>query len=320
MTFGTPDQLKRFINAALLICISFVTSYASVAQADVLKGMNSSALFVAGGTAASLELPSLLSQTTDSTGAVTTVETPNAFAVDPRPAYNSANWRVEVWAFGGPFGGSPTFNGNPQTGKMLIRWEPVKGGIKTPAMPLPSLSDGVYAVAILGLSQTGPLLSSTSPICRKDTMLNDMVSDDTRYCNFNLSQFDNFIGYMRCTNGNCFTFNNIVPETGGWWNPDESGRGFFIEASHGTLVGRFMMYDTNGNAVWYLTAGSLTSDGSFTGKLLQYAGGQSLTGDYVAPKVVNDAVGTVSIKFSDSSTGVLTLPNGRQINIQRFKF
>ncbi len=310
MYYRKPLDIHRLLRAWLLAVLGW--AFASGLHAEVITGTWSSARFEASGTAAALDV-------SETTGKV-------AFPAGPSVSAQKS-WRVEVWAFGSPnwefgspYGGSPTYNGNPIAGTRLLRWEPAKGGPVTPGLPLPVMPDGVYTLAVLGYTQTGELLSSLNPICRKDTSLNDLVSYDTRYCNFELSTFDNFIGFMRCTNGNCTTYHSIVPETGGWWNPEESGRGFFIEASHGTLVGRFLMYDANGNAVWYLTAGSLTSDGSFTGKLLQYAGGQTLTGDYVAPKVVNDAVGTVSIKFSDSSTGVLTLPNGRQINIQRFKF
>jgi hypothetical protein len=48
-------------------------------------------------------------------------------------------------------------------------------------------------------------------------------------------------------------------------------------------------------------------------------GGQTLTGAYQPATGVSD-VGSLTIQFSSPTAGMLTLPNGRQIPIQRFSF
>jgi hypothetical protein len=110
------------------------------------------------------------------------------------------------------------------------------------------------------------------------------------------------------------------PETGWWWNPMESGRGYAVEVQDSAMYFAAYMYDTSGNPVWYLASGNMTSATSFTGTLTQYGNGQTLTGSYVAPTLVNADVGTVTILFNEPDTAQLTLPGGHVAYIQRFKF
>jgi hypothetical protein len=62
------------------------------------------------------------------------------------------------------------------------------------------------------------------------------------------------------------------------------------------------------------------SNGAYQSTWQQYGNGQTLTGTYQAPTVVNTDVGSVTIQFSSTSTGTLTFPDGRQVAIQRFQF
>jgi len=110
----------------------------------------------------------------------------------------------------------------------------------------------------------------------------------------------------------------ITPKTGIWWNPNESGRGYVIEANGLTLVVSVYAYDQAGNPLWYLSTGTLTNNGAdFQATLYKYSGGQCITCDYT-PAVTNGDDGAIAIHFSSNTTGVLTLPGGRQINIQPF--
>lgn len=95
---------------------------------------------------------------------------------------------------------------------------------------------------------------------------------------------------------------------GWWWNPDENGRGFSIDVQGDTLFMAGFMYDTAGNPVWYISSGKLSSPKSFSGTLLQVSGGQTIGGPY-RPPASFVAVGTVSIDFTSTETGVLTLTN-----------
>jgi hypothetical protein len=82
------------------------------------------------------------------------------------------------------------------------------------------------------------------------------------------------------------------PESGWWWNPDESGRGFFLEWQGGQLFMAGYMYDANGNPIWYLSGDTTPSTNlqNYSNAWGQYANGQTLTGAYRAPTLVNSNV------------------------------
>jgi hypothetical protein len=299
MRFSSWKHIKSGLSGCALIAGIALWSYAPASSAEAVSGTWGLQVFDATGKSASLTLDTT---STSSTG----------FA-----SYS----RIEVWAFGSPYGGYA------QAGNMLLRWNPAMGGGRTASLPLPALPDGSYHLAVLGYTQiNGVSLLPTSSPCRwQNNNLNDWTSGDTRYCDFAVTLFDNLIGSLNCSSGSCTTATsqpvaNIVPQTGGWWNPAESGRGFIIEVSNGMLVIDVQFYDANGAATWYIASGPLTSDGSFSGQLKQYAGGQTLTGSYVEPTIVNSNAGAISIKFSDSTNGILTLPDSRQIPITRFRY
>ena len=109
---------------------------------------------------------------------------------------------------------------------------------------------------------------------------------------------------------------NTAPETGWWWNAEESGRGFFLEQQGATLVASAFMYETDGRAVWYL-ATAQASDGRYSGDWQQFGQGQTLTGPYRAPVLVNDQVGRLSLELADPATAILRLPDDRELRLTR---
>jgi uncharacterized repeat protein (TIGR02543 family) len=114
----------------------------------------------------------------------------------------------------------------------------------------------------------------------------------------------------------------VTPQTGFWFNPAESGRGFVIEqhSDNKLFIGGFM-YDANGNAIWYASGPAVMANGTtYTGEWAQYGGGQTLTGSYKAPTVPNPDVGSITLTFLTATTANLTLPNGVVIPLQRFPF
>jgi hypothetical protein len=116
-----------------------------------------------------------------------------------------------------------------------------------------------------------------------------------------------------------------TPETGWWYAPTESGRGYAIEIQGGQLFLAGYMYDAQGNPVWYSSGpGPMNSNGltmAYEGQnWVQLGNGQSLTGPYQVPTVVNANAGSLTIQFSTPTTGTLTFPDGRQVPIQRFPF
>jgi uncharacterized repeat protein (TIGR02543 family) len=113
----------------------------------------------------------------------------------------------------------------------------------------------------------------------------------------------------------------VVPQTGFWYNPAESGRGFVIEQHGNSLFIGGFMYDLNGNAIWYASGpGSMSSGSTYTGTWQQYANGQTLTGPYVQDTVLNSNVGSITLTFQTPSAATLALPDGRIISLQRFPF
>jgi hypothetical protein len=108
------------------------------------------------------------------------------------------------------------------------------------------------------------------------------------------------------------------PEVGWWWNPNESGRGFFVESQGGvTFIGAYL-YDDDGHAKWFVSGGPNLDPYNWTGDMYSEANGQTLFGTYVAPgnAVV---VGQLSVHFNDDTHGMLTWPGGT-IAIERQRF
>jgi subtilisin family serine protease len=108
-----------------------------------------------------------------------------------------------------------------------------------------------------------------------------------------------------------------APETGWWWNPSESGTGWFFEVQGSNIFLAGYLYDGSGRPVWYVSSGSMLSPTSYDGNLQLYAGGQTLTGGYRAP-TSSAPVGQVSLRFTTPTTATITLPTGRTVALSRF--
>jgi hypothetical protein len=110
------------------------------------------------------------------------------------------------------------------------------------------------------------------------------------------------------------------PESGWWWNPNESGRGFFIEWQGGYADLAGYMYDDAGNPVWYISVFPTPDARTFSGAWWQYANGQSMGGAYKPAVRINDNVAGVTVTFSAPDTATMTLPNGRSTSLVRQRF
>ena len=110
------------------------------------------------------------------------------------------------------------------------------------------------------------------------------------------------------------------PETGWWWNPQEGGRGFFLEYQGDSAAIAGYMYDDTGHAVWYYTLLPAPSVLSYNGNWWLFANGQPLIGAYKPATRINDNVAPVSIQFTSSTTATMTLPNGRSTQLVRYRF
>lgn len=100
-----------------------------------------------------------------------------------------------------------------------------------------------------------------------------------------------------------------APEIGWWWNPNESGRGFFVESHDGVFFLGAYLYADDGHATWLVSGGANADPYNYSGRLLAVANGQTLFGSYVAPSPSTDA-GAVTVTFSDDTHGTITWPGG----------
>jgi hypothetical protein len=111
-----------------------------------------------------------------------------------------------------------------------------------------------------------------------------------------------------------------VPETGWWWNPQESGRGFFIEWQKGYADIAGYMYDDLGRPTWYIAVYETPNARVFSGNWWTFANGQSMGGTYRTATRTSDNFAPLSINFTSSTTAVMTLPNGGTTNLTRQRF
>ncbi|HKT79765.1 MAG TPA: hypothetical protein VJP86_06065 [Vicinamibacterales bacterium] len=117
--------------------------------------------------------------------------------------------------------------------------------------------------------------------------------------------------------GFCGTL-SAAPQTGWWWNPNESGRGFFVESHDGvTFIGAYL-YDSDGHATWYVAGGMNGDSYNYSGALYNMSKGQTLFGSYV-PAVGPNIVGTITVHFTDDTHGTVTWPGGT-VAIERHLF
>lgn len=110
-----------------------------------------------------------------------------------------------------------------------------------------------------------------------------------------------------------------MPQSGWWWNANEGGRGYFLEVQDGGLFFAAYMYDGRDQATWYITQGAMASTSLYQGTLQTYGGGQTLTGAFRQATSGPDA-GAITLQFSDTANGTITLPNGSKIAITRYTF
>jgi hypothetical protein len=112
----------------------------------------------------------------------------------------------------------------------------------------------------------------------------------------------------------------FASENGWWWNKDESGRGYFKEFKNSFAFMGGYMYYPSGNPLWYLAKNNMASPQTFQGSWEQYADGQTMTGAWQPNTLINGNVGALSIQYQDTANATMTLPNGTQLRITRFRF
>jgi hypothetical protein len=99
------------------------------------------------------------------------------------------------------------------------------------------------------------------------------------------------------------------PQNGWWWNPNESGRGFFLEVAGGVMYLAGYFYESDGRATWASSGGPVADPYSYKGTLQSFRNGQSVFGAYRLPDTITD-IGPISVTFDDDTHGTITWPGG----------
>ena len=98
----------------------------------------------------------------------------------------------------------------------------------------------------------------------------------------------------------------VPPETGVWWNPAESGRGYVIERQGNSVLMGSHMFESSGAPVWYISVLALQYNGSYTGALVRYSGGQALDSAY-RPPAGSTRVATVTLTAQTARAAILVI-------------
>ncbi len=117
----------------------------------------------------------------------------------------------------------------------------------------------------------------------------------------------------------------LTPESGLWWNPAESGRGYVIDIQDDTMQLLFFAYRPDGSATFYISVGrmnyryngDLLAEVSYTGTIDASEQGQCLSCPYRVPVYTPNVEGTVRINFTSETTATMSFA-GRTIPIERF--
>jgi len=109
-------------------------------------------------------------------------------------------------------------------------------------------------------------------------------------------------------------------QSGWYWNPAESGTGYFIEMQGTQAFIANFMYDTAGQPTWYASVANLSGTNGLAGTLYQYVNGQSIAGAYKSPTLITAGAGNASYSFATASSATMTLPNGAKVPLSRFGF
>lgn len=108
------------------------------------------------------------------------------------------------------------------------------------------------------------------------------------------------------------------PETGWYWNPLESGRGYAIEVQNNQAFVVMFHYNADGSPTWNTAQGNI-AQGALTTQFNAFSGGQTLSGGWTRPSAAQSA-GTIGLSFAGPCYGQVQLPGGSGVAAQRFGF
>lgn len=109
----------------------------------------------------------------------------------------------------------------------------------------------------------------------------------------------------------------LQPDSGWWYNPAESGRGFNIEFQGDNIFVAAFIYDEAGRQIWYSGGGAIDNN-SWSGQLTRFQNGQCLHCVYTSPDVLAMS-GPFSIRFTSHETAQVEW-EGVAVSLERFRF
>jgi len=170
---------------------------------------------------------------------------------------------------------------------------------------------------------TGIVNSATATISVLNGVPTASIAGATIYTGYGISatsMFGNGTGGSVATVPGQVECRPQAPQKGWWWNNTEPGRGFSMEVRSDRLFFAGFLYDADGRASWYVSAGRTTLDGStFSNPLYRVTGGQTLGGPYPAGARQTTSAGTLNMTFNSATQGTIVWPGGI-VPIQRFAF
>jgi hypothetical protein len=117
-----------------------------------------------------------------------------------------------------------------------------------------------------------------------------------------------------------FPATEIQPETGIYWNPAESGRGFTIEVNSNLAAVTVFHYDEAGEPTWHLVTGAAipTVTELRDYNFMSFFGGQTLSGAHKLPSSRVD--GTFKMLLREPCTAMLAFAGMPVASVKRFAF
>ncbi len=112
-----------------------------------------------------------------------------------------------------------------------------------------------------------------------------------------------------------------TPESGVWWNPNESGTGLIMEIQDNFVAISLFVGTPTGTPTWYTSTGFLTGNALYQGTLDYFPGAQCLGCPFrpVTPQLGIGGAIRVVFNATDPARATLTI-GGRTTNIERFRF
>ena len=117
-----------------------------------------------------------------------------------------------------------------------------------------------------------------------------------------------------------FNANAFTPESGFWWNPDESGSGYAIEIQDNYMFVALYVYDdVTGDPIWYTAGTHLQGNALFDSSLNYSYDGTCIDCNYIRPITIVGERGPITINFLTEISATIQF-QGTVKNIERFNF